>query len=38
MFSLFRKQGLIPGRPELKPWPFCGEAPVIENVDFNTEI
>lgn len=31
MFNLFRKQELIPGRPELKPCPFCGETPVIEH-------
>ena len=35
MFSLFRKQGLIPGRTELKPCPFCGEAPVIEHSRLN---
>lgn len=35
MFSLFRKQGLIPGRPELKPCPFCGKTPVIEHSRLN---
>ena len=38
MFNLFRKQELIPDRSKLKPCPFYGETPVIENVDFNTEI
>ena len=38
MFSLFRKQGLIPGHPELKPCPFCGETrAVIEDVPINGE-
>lgn len=37
MFNLFRKQELIPGRPELKPCPFCGETPVIEDVSINGE-
>lgn len=37
MFSLFRKQGLIPGCPELKTCPFCGETPVIEDVDLKAE-
>lgn len=35
MFNLFRKQELIPGRPELKPCPFCGETPVIEHGRLN---
>ena len=35
MFNLFRKQGLIPGHPELKPCPFCGETPVIEHSRLN---
>lgn len=35
MFNLFRKQELIPGRPELKPCPFCGETPVIEHSRLN---
>ena len=35
MFNLFRKQGLVPGNPELKPCPFCGETPVIEHSRLN---
>lgn len=35
MFNLFRKQELIPVRPELKPCPFCGETPVIEHGRLN---